>query len=169
MEYVNLYNDSLFEFINIISKKYNLDSKKVKDEYKYVHTKKMTGYMLFVKDMYKQNNIDNDVKFTNNSKIISQKWKALDKDSKKVYNDKAKEMNNSYKKDAATVEKPKKQQIKSTKIKVEYNNKLDDTTLTEVEYDGNKYVVDNFGNIIDITNDIGTYIGYIKDQDVYMY
>jgi hypothetical protein len=166
-DYVNLYNNSMSEFIDIFAKKYNLDIKKVKDDYKYVHKKRMTGYMLFVKDMYQQKNIDTDIKFTNNSKIISQKWKTIDKETKKKYNDKAKDMNNSCKK--IKDEENKKDENKNKKIKVQYNDKLDDIYLNEVDYDGKQYIIDNFGNIIDIVDNIGTYIGYVKDNNIFLY
>ena len=166
-EYIELYNNSLGDFLDIFSKNYNLDTNELKDKYTYVYSKKLTGYMLFVQDMYKNNVLDSTEKFTNNSKIISNKWKTLDKNIKKGYNDKALEMNSKNK-------KPKKieivEEIKEPEIpKIDYNGLSQNMTLFEFEKDGKKYIKDIFNNLIDIENNIGNYIGYIKDDEIFMY
>ena len=166
-EYIDIYNKSIGNFLEHFSKKYNLEANKIKEEYTYVYTKKLTGYMLFVKDMYKNNIINNNMLFKNNSKLISQKWKTLDPKIKKEYNDKAKSLNDVFKKPQQTIEKPKKKQKEV--IKVEYNTKLDDNILYEIIKDQKTYIIDNFKNIIDINNEEGMYVGYIKDDELYFY
>ena len=168
-EYVNLYNNSLGEFLDIFSKNYNLDTNELKEKYTYVHTKKLTGYMLFVQDMYNNDEINSDEKFTENSKIISNKWKTLDKNIKKEYNDKALKMNNKNKSPQKEVKKePIEEEKKEDKI--DYNSKLDNTTLIEFEKDGKTYIKDIFDNLIGLDeSNIGTYIGYIKDNEIFLY
>ena len=65
--------------------------------------------MLFVQDMYQTSKVDNTIKFTETSKIISRMWKTIDKNIKKEYNDRAKSMNN--------VNKPVPKKVKEVKAK----------------------------------------------------
>jgi len=168
-EYVKLYNDSLCEFLDVFSKNYNLDTNELKEKYTYVHTKKLTGYMLFVKDMYQSDQIDSNVKFTKNSKIISQKWKTLDKNLKKEYNDTALSMNSKNKKVKTPVKVEEKEPV-IEEPKIDFNGQLDNTTLIEFEKDGKKYIKDIFDNLIGVNEeDIGTYIGYIKNDEIFFY
>jgi len=166
-EYIDIYNNSLGDFLDVFSQNYNLDNKELKEKYTYVYSKKLTGYMLFVKDIYQTNTLNSEEKFSNNSKIISNKWKTLDKNIKQTYINKASTMNNKYKK----VKKVKKVEEKKEPEKptIDYNNKLDDRTLFEYEKDGKKYIKDIYNNLIDISQDIATYIGYIKDDEVFLY
>lgn len=168
-EHIKIYNDSLGEFLDIFSKNYNLDTNELKQKYTYVHTKKLTGYMLFVKDMYAKEPTKNNEKFTERSKRISKKWKSLDKNIKKQYNDKAISMNNKNKK----VKKPVKIEEKEPIVeedKIDYNGELDNTTLFEFEKDGEKYIKDIFDNLIGINEEnFGTYIGYIKDDVIVLF
>ena len=164
-EYIDIYNNSLGSFLDIFSKNYNLETKELKEKYTYVYSKKLTGYMLFVQDMYQNNMLDSDEKFTKNSKIISSKWKTLEKNIKKEY--KALAMNNKNKKIKKIEKKEEKKEPEIEKI--DYNGQLENTLLMEFEKDGKKYIKDIFNNLIDITNNIGNYIGYIKDNEIFLY
>ena len=169
-EYVNLYNDCMGDFLDIFSKKYNLENENLREKYHYEHTKKLTGYMLFVQDMYQNKSINSENKFTNNSKIISQKWKTLDKNLKKQYNDTAMSRNTKTKKVVIEIIEIIEEEKKDEKII--YNDELDCTDLTEIEKDGKKYIIDNYNNIINIDDTSGNYIGYvgyIKDDEIFLY
>ena len=165
-EYVGLYNDSLGEFLDMFSQTFNLDTVEIKERYHYVYSKKLTGYMLFVKDMYSSDKIDTNVKFTETSKMISKTWKELEKNLKKEYNDKALAMNNKNKKKKEPVKVIVVEEVKPT---IDYDGMLDDMELTEFEKDGKKYIKDVFNNIIEIKNSEGFYIGYIKDEELFFY
>ncbi len=165
-EYIDIYNDSLGSFIDVFSQSYNLDNEELKERYTYIYSKKLTGYMLFVQDMYENNKIDTNQKFTVNSKIISGMWKTIDKNIKKGYTDKAL-MQNSKGKVKKVVKKVKEEE----KIpEIIYNDDLDDISLIEIEIDGIKYIKDIFNNIISINeNNEGNYIGLIKDGEVIIF
>ena len=165
-EYIKIYNDSLGSFLDVFSQSYNLDNEELKEKYTYVYSKKLTGYMLFVQDMYENNKIDTNQKFTKNSKIISTMWKTIDKNVKKGYNDKALMQNSKGK--VKKVVKKVEEEVKEPQII--YNDRLDDITLQEIELNGKKYIKDIFDNIISIneTNE-GEYIGIIKDGEVVLY
>lgn len=165
-EYINIYNDSLGSFLDIFSQSYNLDNEELKEKYTYVYSKKLTGYMLFVQDMYETNKIDTNQKFTVNSKIISGMWKTIDKNVKKGYNDRALMQNSKGK--VKKVEKKIEEEVKEPEII--YNDNLDDISLQEIEIDGIKYIKDIFDNIISINeNNEGNYIGLIKDGEVIIF
>jgi len=165
-EYINIYNNSLGDFLNIFSQSYNLDNEELKEKYTYVYSKKLTGYMLFVQDMYEKKKIDTNQKFTKNSKIISGMWKTIDKNVKKEYNDRALMQNSKGK--PKKVVKIVEEEIKEPQII--YNNDLDNITLQEFEYNDKKYIKDIFNNIISINGkDEGEYIGIIKDGEVIIY
>jgi len=165
-EYINIYNNSLGSFLDIFSQSYNLDNEELKEKYTYVYSKKLTGYMLFVQDMYENNKIDTNQKFTVNSKIISGMWKTIDKNVKKGYNDKALMQNSKGK--VKKVEKKVEEEVEEPEII--YNDNLDDISLQEIEIDGIKYIKDIFDNIITINeNNEGNYVGLIKDGEVIMF
>ncbi len=165
-EYINIYNNSLGSFLDVFSQSYNLDNEELKERYTYVYSKKLTGYMLFVQDMYENNKIDTNQKFTVNSKIISGMWKTIDKNVKKGYNDTALMQNSKGK-----VKKVVKKVEEEVKIpEIIYNDDLDDISLQEIEIDGIKYIKDVFNNIISINeNNEGNYIGLIKDGEVIIF
>ena len=165
-EYVDLYNNSMGEFLETFSQTFNLDTTEIKERYHYVYSKKLTGYMLFVKDMYSGDKINTNVKFTETSKMISKTWKELEKNLKKEYNDKALAMNNKNKKKPEPV---KEVIVEEVKEQINYNDNLDNMGLTEFEKDGKKYIKDVFNNIIEIKNGEGLYIGYIKEEGLFFY
>lgn len=163
-EHIEIFNNSLNEFLDIFSQNYNLENDELKKQYIYVHSKKLTGYMLFVQDMYEKKMIDTNEKFTKNSKIISQMWKTIDKNLKKEYNDKAL-MQNSSSKAKQVIKKVEPVEIKEPEII--YNDNLDDTSLQEFQYENKTYLKDIYDNIIQINEDNeGTYVGCIKDNEV---
>jgi hypothetical protein len=174
-DYVNIFNESMEEFLNIFSNIYNLNNKDLIKKYKYSHKKKRTGYMLFIKDLYKEKKVNTNINFTKNSKIISEKWKILDKNIKQVYNNKALLMNKYQTDDIENIKKitkELKEDINNNKIikkiiKKLYNDNLDDTKLEFFYEKDKKYIKDNFNNIIEINDkNEGKYIGIYENNQI---
>ena len=155
--YINIFNTSLDSFLNAVSDNYDLDKEELDETYKYNNMKKVSGYMLFVKDFYKFQHRDYHItnqKFVNDSKIISEKWKVMTSIEKEKYNKIAREINSKNKK-----EKDKKKKKKSIDEKTNYvdnyNDKLDNRSMVEIQHDGKTYYKDCFDNII---NENGEYV-----------
>ena len=115
--------------------------------------KKVSGYMLFVKEIYKSDEFT-DKKFTDNSKIISEKWKMMTISEKEKYNKVAKEINSKNKKEKDKKKKKKTNDEKTNYID-KYNDKLNNIELIEYEHEGVIYYKDCFDNII---NGDGKYV-----------
>lgn len=149
--YINIFNTSLDLFLKDVSTNYNLDKEDLYEIYKYNNMKKVSGYMLFVKEIYKTTDFI-DKNFTDNSKIISVKWKTMTNTEKEKYNKIAREINNNNKKEK---EKKKKRKTKEEKINLvdTYNDKLNNTSLILIEHDGNVYYKDCFDNIINVNGE----------------
>lgn len=169
-EFTNVFNESMEEFLNIFSNIYNLDNEKLVKKYKYSYKKKRTGYMLFIKDLYREKKVNININFTKNSKIISEKWKNLDKNIKQVYNNKALLINKYQTENIEEIKENKEnKEIKElpkiiNKPKILYNDKLDDTKLEIFIYENKEYIKDNFNNVIEINDGEGKYIGIYKDD-----
>lgn len=155
-EIINIYNNGFKLFSIELENKYNLDRNKLQKEYNYIYKKKITGYMLFVKEMYNNKELNN-LTISKTSKIISKKWKNLDKKTKQIYIDKANLHKN-----------PKniKKEIKPDKIlNNNYNETLDNNILTKFIHNNKEYYIDNYNNIITVNNKLGKYVGYVQDNN----
>ncbi len=161
MNIQSIYNKSIKEFANLFEDDI---SEKMQNTYSHFNNKKLTGYMLFVQDMYKELKTEN-ITFSEKSKIISQKWKTIDKEKK-----------NKYIMEAAkrSVKKPKivkKKKVVETvpdKTRVTYDDSIIyNTKLKKIIYEDKFYIVDNFNNIIDTKT--GHYIGLYQDGNVILY
>ena len=151
--YINIFNNSLDAFLNNVSKEYKLDKEELNETYKYNNMKKVSGYMLFVKEIYKTTEFTNK-KFVDNSKIISKKWKLMTVLEKEKYNKKAREINKKNKKKSDKKKREKEDKEKINYID-KYNDKLDNRALVEYEHKGIIYFKDCFDNII---NGKGEYV-----------
>lgn len=155
-EYINLYNKSITNFIDNLTDRYSNLENDIKEKYLYSDKKNTTGYILFIKDMYKENkNID--------KKTLSKKWKELNKVEKQKYLDKSKEINGKINKKNTKIDNKKKQKQKQKDNIInifDYDKLLENNILYDIEIDNKKYIIDIFKNIIDIKT--SKYIGYIK-------
>ena len=125
-EYYRIYNESLeiiFDSLSEVLKEKELFI----EHYTLYNNKKITDYMLFVRDFYKnrtnEDKINNNIK--NKSKYISLLWKDLGLEEKKKYKDNAKSMleyfKENYKKKKPMEKKKKKKKKEKKKIKKKKN------------------------------------------------
>ena len=161
--YFIIYNKS-FNIIHENLKFYiNEDLETFKKNYELKNSKKITGYMLFVRDYYKKDK-------NNKKKEISIKWKELSKEKKTIYNDRANiilksynklinkkvEYNNTKKQVISLIEEIEDKEI----LKCEYK-------IKEIEINDKKYHIDDYYNIIDIEKQ--KYLGYIDKNNNKIY
>jgi len=166
--YINLYNNSLSEYLTHFCKGFNLNNEKVYEDYKYVHTMKISAYMLFVKDTYK-NKLDPNNKFKYNSKIISHMWKNITPEEKKPYEVEAKRLKEKY----GLIKKPKPKKKRTPAYIVPEptpinDKKENDFELREITIEGNIYLIDSFDNIITAVDGVGSYVGY-NNEGTYIF
>lgn len=151
--YFIIYNKS-FDIIHESLKFYINEEKEVfKKNYELKNSKKITGYMLFVRDYYKKDS-------NNKKKEISVKWKKLDKKERNEYDNRANILLKSYNK--MINKKEEKTVIKVVeKIKDKEEEEIIECTykIKEIVFDNKKYYVDDFENIIDIEKN--NYLGHI--------
>lgn len=150
--YFIIYNNS-FDIIHENLKFYINEKKEIfKKNYELKNSKKITGYMLFVRDYYKK---DSD----NKKKEISTKWKKLDKNEKNKYNLRATELLKSYNKMINKKEKKEEKKVISVVEEIEDEEIICTFDINQIEIKNKKYYVDDYKNIIDIEK--SKYIGYI--------
>ena len=169
-QYYSIYNDSLNIIYDSLSELIITEKKTFVENYTLYNNKKITDYMLFVRNFYKNKetyNLD-ETKVSNKSKYISLLWKDLDINEKKQYGIKAKEMldyfKTNFKKEKPIFEKKIKKiqtnnHVKSYVNKVESNN-----ILEKIEIDNIEYYIDCNKNIIDIENEV--YLGYLDGETI---
>jgi len=170
MDCVDIYNKSITQVLELVQKKYNINDNNMADNYTFVYKKRVTGYLLFVKEQY--DNCKSGEKC--NSSIISKRWKALTKEEKQVYTKKAKNATVLDDEEEKVPEEkvPEENQVEKPKRKRKHsflsyiaeqnpnNNNLYRITIQEKEY-----IIDCFKNIIDVQGNIGKDIGFIDDDD----
>jgi len=160
-EYYRIYNESLIIIFDSLSELLK-EKESFIEYYTLYNNKKITDYMLFVRDFYKNRNNDEIINIKNKSKYISILWKNLDIDEKKKYKIKAKLMLKYFKenfkkekpKEKKKIEKIKKKEISFNKKKIR-NDILNKIKIKDVEY-----YIDWNNNLIDI--DKHEYIGYLE-------
>lgn len=162
-EYINLYNNSLDEYLIQFCDKFSFNHEQVMENYKYVHKTKISAYMLFVKHVYSTKGLDPNNKFKFNSKIISKQWKNITEEDKKPFEVEALRLKKKY----GLIKVPKKKKIKErVVVSEEYKREMcmreDDFSLKEVTINDRIYYIDSFSNIID---GIGNYVGYVNDGE----
>lgn len=156
--YFKIYNKSFDIFYKNLEFYLNDDKESFKKKYEIINSKKITGYMLYVREYYKKNNTSNK----NSKKNISEQWDKLE--NKEIYNNKAKEILNYYNKLI-----DKKVKIKKNKIEKKEDNINKDEVkelsyeLTKINIDDKEYYIDGMNNIIDIEKE--KYIGYLNEKN----
>ena len=162
-EYFRIYNESLDIIYDSLS---NLLKEKEPfiEHYTLYNHKKITDYMLFVRDFYKKSKQDNMPRnIQNKSKYIAELWKNLNEVERKEYKDKAKAMLDFFKK---TYKKEKKQISKKEKkieedVQILFINNKRNNILDKIKIENIEYYIDWNNNLIDIENH--EYIGYLDD------
>ena len=156
--YFEIYNNSFDIFYKNLEF-YLTDNKETfKKKYSIVNSKKITGYMLYVREYYKKNN-----SHKNSKKNISKEWDKLkDKDK---YNEKAREILEYYNKLIN-----KKVKVKKNKVEVITDNSEEDIVdnltyeLKKINIKDKEYYIDSMENLIDIEKE--EYIGYILEGEI---
>lgn len=158
--YFIIYNNS-FDIMYENLKFYINDKKEdFKKNYELKNSKKITGYMLFVRDYYKK---------SSDKKEISNKWKTLDIEKKKEYDTRAKKILRIYNKYINKKEEPKKKEKIEEIIEEVIEEKIEEKNyvLKIIEHEGKEYYIDDYENIIDIEKE--TYIGYKRNNVISFY
>jgi len=163
-QYYKIYNESLLIIFDSLS---DLLIKKEPfiENYTIYNNKKITDYMLFVRDFYKnpkEKNKEHNIK--NKSKYISILWKNLDKKEKLIYKIKAKEMLEYFKENYQKSKKKEKKKIKKEEKeeKILFNKKINiNNILKKIKIENVEYYIDCNNNLIDIEKE--DYIGYLND------
>tara|TARA_B110001454_G_C12719968_1_gene434263 strand:+ start:3009 stop:3533 length:525 start_codon:yes stop_codon:yes gene_type:complete len=161
-EYFRIYNESLDVIYDSLS-----DLLKEKEpfieHYTLYNHKKITDYMLFVRDFYKkskQNDVPQNIQ--NKSKYIAHLWKNLNEVERKEYKDKATAMldffKKTYKKEKKKIYKKEKKIEENVQILFIDNNKRNNI-LNKIKIENIEYYIDWNNNLIDIENH--EYIGYL--------
>ena len=155
--YFEIYNNSFDIFYKNLNFYINDDKEKFKRKYEIVNSKKITGYMLFVREYYKKNS-----SHKNSKKNISIEWERLK--NKDEYNDKAKKILEYYNKLIN-----KKIKVKKTKVEVIIDNNEEDIMnkltyeLKKINIEEKEYYIDSMDNLIDIEKE--EYIGYLDKNN----
>jgi len=136
--------------------------------YTLYNNKKITDYMLFVRDFYKNKNKNNDkiTNIKNKSKYISLLWKNLDIDQKKKYKIKAKLMLDYFKENFKKQKINEKKEIQNIqkKEKIYNKNKIRNNILNKIKIKDTEYYIDWNNNLIDINK--YEYIGYLEGDTI---
>jgi hypothetical protein len=162
-EYYKIYNESLliiFDSLNNLL----IEKESFINNYTLYNNKKITDYMLFVRDFYK-NKKDKHNNIMNKSKYISILWKELDKDEKKKYKIKAEKMLKYFKENYQNEKKNKikikiKKEVKEDK-KIIFHSKRNNI-LKKIKINNIEYYIDCYKNLIDINKH--KYIGYLDNS-----
>jgi hypothetical protein len=169
-QYYKIYNESLLIIFDSLS---DLLVKKEPfiENYTIYNNKKITDYMLFVRDFYK-NPMEKNKEHTNiknKSKYISILWKNLDKKEKLIYKIKAKEMLEYFKKNYQNLKKrKKKEKIKKEDEEILFNKKRNiNNILKKIKIENVEYYIDCNNNLIDIEKE--DYIGYLNDGIIHFF
>lgn len=159
--YFIIYNNS-FDIIHENLKFYINEEREVfKKNYELKNSKKITGYMLFVRDYYKKDS-------NNKKKEISLKWKKLSIEERTEYDNRANNLLKSYNKMINKKEEKKEKPIISVVEEIEDKEIINCTyKIKEIEFENKKYYVDDFDNIIDIEK--SSYLGYIDRMNNKIY
>jgi tRNA G10 N-methylase Trm11 len=173
-QYYKIYNESLLIIFDSLS---DLLVKKEPfiENYTIYNNKKITDYMLFVRDFYKNPNEKNKehTNIKNKSKYISILWKILDKKEKLIYKIKAKEMLEYFKKNYQNSKKIKKKEKEKEKNKMKKEdekilfNKKRNNILKKIKIENVEYYIDCNNNLIDIVKE--DYIGYLNDGIIHLF
>ncbi len=129
------------------------------NDFNYVnHTKKLTGYILFSKEMYK-------TRTACNSKQMAKEWKSSNADVRQFYIDMAKKFcpHKIKRKKKKNKGKHWKKKNKKNKDIFKFKIKKINNKLRKVVIDEQEYIVDCFNNII---SSVEGDIGYINGFDV---
>lgn len=159
--YFIIYNNSFDMLYNNLKFYINENKKDFKKDYELKNSKKITGYMLFVREYYKLNK-------NNEKKEIFKIWKHLEDDKKEKYNDEAKKILNFYNKminKKSVKKKIEKIEIIDEDIEIIEEDIEINYNIKKIEIDNKIYYVDYFMNIIDINTH--KYNGYIKNNKIY--
>ena len=163
-EYFRIYNESLDIIYDSLS-----DLLKEKElfieHYTIYNHKKITNYMLFVRDFYKKSKQDNMTEnIQNKSKYIANIWKNLNEKERKKYTDLAISMLDFFKK---TYKKknpnPKPKEIIKKIFKTE-EKKIKNNILNKIKIENIEYYIDWNNNLIYIENH--EYIGYLDEGQI---
>jgi hypothetical protein len=143
-----IYNNSIKDLSEIFFNLYNIEKTDFYDNYKQ-NEKNKTKYAKFVKNMHDTEDIKNLKTIQEKSNEISKKWKN-EKDKKELINN-------------------------NENIKIENKNETDDKIrqndfeLKIITIDNNEYYIDSYNNIIELENGKGNYIGYINEENKYIF
>lgn len=166
-EYYRIYNESLIIMYNSLSELLK-EKESFIEYYTLYNNKKITDYMLFVRDFYKNKNKNNDkiTNIKNKSKYISLLWKNLDIDQKKKYKIKAKLMLDYFKENFKKQKINEKKEIQNIqkKEKIYNKNKIRNNILNKIKIKDTEYYIDWNNNLIDINK--YEYIGYLEGDTI---
>tara|TARA_B110000285_G_C15113975_1_gene612903 strand:+ start:515 stop:1048 length:534 start_codon:yes stop_codon:yes gene_type:complete len=172
-QYYSIYNDSLSIIYDSLSELIITEKKTFVDNYTLYNNKKITDYMLFVRNFYKNKETYDlsELKISNKSKYISILWKELDINEKKKYGIRAKEMLEYFKKNfkkEKPILKKKTKNPKKVKNVISYVNQVKiNNILEKIEKDNIEYYIDCNKNIIDIENEV--YLGYLDGETIHFF
>jgi len=169
-EYYRIYNESLDIIYDSLSELLK-EKESFIEHYTLYNNKKITDYMLFVRDFYKNKNknTNDNTNIKNKSKYISLLWKNLDKDEKKRYKDDAKSMLDYFKEN---YKKKKPKEIKETEItketeKLFKKDNLRNNILKKIKIKDVEYYIDWNNNLIDINNH--EYVGHLLGDIIHLF
>lgn len=158
--YFIIYNNSFDIMYKNLNFYINDKKEDFKKNYELKNSKKITGYMLFVRDYYKK---------SSDKKKISNIWKTLDIEKKKEYDTRAKKILGIYNKYINKKEEPKKKEKNEEIIEEIIEEKIEEKNyiLKKIEYEGKKYYIDYYENLIDIDKE--KYVGYKRNNKIHFY
>jgi uncharacterized protein (DUF1499 family) len=164
-EYYRIYNESLIILYDSFSELLK-EKEPFIEHYTLYNNKKITDYMLFVRDFYKNKNNDEIINIKNKSKYISILWKDLGIDEKKKYKYRAKLMLKYFKENFKKQKPKEKKKIEKIKKKEKtlLNKKIRNNILNKIKIKDIEYYIDWNNNLIDINNH--EYIGFLEDEIV---
>jgi len=168
-QYYTIYNESLNTIYDSLSELIITEKTTFVQNYTLYNNKKITDYMLFVRNFYKKQDLTKmeDINIKNKSKYISLLWNNLDQTEKEKYGIKAKEMLEYFKKNfkkEKPIPVPKKKKIKLNN-KILYVNKINSNNILEkIEINNIEYYIDCNKNLIDIENEV--YLGYLDGETI---
>lgn len=161
--YFTIYNESFDIIYNNLNFYINDDIKNFKRKYIINNSKKITGYMLYVREYYKLNKSDK-----NSKRDISLKWEKLNNKDKEKYNKHASDILKYYNKmiGKKLENKENKKIIKENKTdnKTENHNIVIDYKLKKIIIDKEEYYIDFFNNLINIKTE--EYIGFYNNNKI---
>ena len=167
-EYYRIYNESLILIYDSLSELLK-EKEPFIEHYTLYNNKKITDYMLFVRDFYKNQNNNEIINIKNKSKYISILWKDLDIDEKKKYKIKAKLMLDYFKENFKKQKPKEKQKLEKIPILEKSFNeeKIRNDILKKIKIKDIEYYIDWNNNLIDINNH--EYIGYLIGEIIHLF